>query len=240
MRDIAIAFAASTLAALVLGFLVDTAAASTAFGVVFPAVIAVLERREREKERRREAELRQELKSPSEPPPPKSREDATPLRERPGREASYPSAQEELRTLQQRATIPAIDWRRVAIGTIASVILVGLTVTILSPIAAILALFVFESAFVIIVPMIIAASIMLATGFWVGRRSVGGGFLGATVMGSIVGVSVPLILLFFGGLDQDLANIAWALVVFTSAGVLMASIGGLLGVRRRYRASAYE
>lgn len=232
MRDIAIAFAASTLAALVLGALVDAAAASTAFGVVFPTVIAALERRKRETEQRREAELRQALKLPPEPAQ-KSREDATPFRQRPGGDASYPSAQEELRALQQRSALPAIDWGRVAIGTIVSVILVGPTIAILTPIAALLALFVFDSVFVLVVPMIIAAFIMLATGFWVGKRSVGGGFLGASVMGSIVGVSVPLILLFFGGLDQDLANVVWAFVFFTGMGVLLASVGGLLGVRRR-------
>lgn len=236
MRDIAIAFAVSTLAALILGALVDAAAASTAFGAVFPTVIAVLERRERQKDRRREAELRQELESPPPAPPAQRREAEAPRPERAGQEASQASAQEEMRTLQQRATSPAIEWRRVAIGTIISVILVSLALGILSPVAALFAIL--FSEFALVVPMIIAATIMLGTGFWVARGTAGGGILSAAVMGSIVGVSVPLVLLlfFFEGSDQDQTETALALVIFTGAGVLLASIGGWLGVRRRQRA----
>jgi hypothetical protein len=123
-------------------------------------------------------------------------------------------------------------------GTVASVILVSLTIGILSPIAALLAAFVLGSVSVLVVPMILAAFIMLGTGFWVGRTSAGGGLLSAAVMGSIVGVGVPLVMLLFRVFDQDPANIAWALVVFTVAGVVLASIGGLLGVRHRERVPA--
>lgn len=227
MKDIVIAFASGAVAALVMGSLVDTAAASTAFGVVFPAVMVVLERREREKDRKREAELRRELAAPQVSAPPGSREDGAPARTPP----AHLSAQEELRALRQRAARPTIDWRRVAMGTVISLILVSLMLTIVMAIALLFAVLGTERA--LLVPPLLAASVMLGTGFWVGRTSAGPGHLDAAVMGSIVGVSVPLVLLLVGGMDRDRANVAWALVVFTGAGVLLASIGGLLGARRR-------
>jgi hypothetical protein len=238
IKEIGIAFGISTCAALIVGSLMGATASSTAFGVVFPTVIAVLERRGREKDRIREAELRQEVGAQQPPASGKPYENGAPMQEDANLEATDPSTQEELQVLQQRVALPAIDWRRVAIGAIASVILVSLTVVILSAIALVFAIFVFESGFVLVVPMIIAAAIMLITGFWVGRASVGGGFLGAAVMGSIVGVSVPLLLSFLGVFDKDPANIAWALFVFTMASVVLASIGGWFGVRRRERVTA--
>jgi hypothetical protein len=226
MRDIAIAFALSAAAALAAGSIMDAAAASTAFGVVFPTIIAVLERRERDRDRQRAEALRRQVAAqPPQPPP----VDATP---------PDSGAQAELQALERRARLPAVDWGRVAIGTAASALLVGPLLVGLFPLTLIVVLISGLPAVLLSLPLLIAALILFAAGYWIGRTSNAGGVLGAALAGSIVGLVANLVFFLFLGGDTTAGNVAWAFVVFTGGGALSASIGGLLATRQRQRAPA--
>jgi hypothetical protein len=235
MKEIAIAFVVSTAAALITGYLIDAKVASTAFGVVFPAVIAALAKREHEKDRMRAEQLRGELEL-SQQLKGKREGVQVPYQERSAPKQTYPTAEGELQALQQRASKPDIDWRPVVIGSIVALIILIPVFLILFPIAFILAI-VNDLMFFLYIPISIAALILLVTGFWVAKKSTAAGILGPSVTGSIVGVSVSLVLLAFRGLDQDLPNIAWVLVLLTGSGVLLASIGGWIGDRQREQAA---
>jgi len=229
MKEIAIAFTISTLAALVLGLFLDSAVSSTAFGVVFPSVIAILEKNER----KRKAGIPRDF----EPQP-----DATDSKAEGEIPASLSnsninhqaSAKDSPLSAQQISTTIGIDWKWVSIGSLISTLLVAFSLIILWAVALLLSIL-HNSLLLMFSPMIIAAFTMLATGYLVGRKSVSGGFLSATIMGSIVGVMIPLIFLLMGAFENDLDEAALAFVVFTGAGVVTASIGGLAGARRNYQ-----
>lgn len=231
--DIAVAFVLSTVAALSLGYLIDAGAASTAFGVVFPSVIAVFEKRDRTKGRQRAAERRSEgerRSSTSGAAQPQVTSDGSPS---PQAEGSV--EQDDLAVPGQADGRAGVDWRRVATGALLSVLVIGAAHIFLVPIAAILVILEVVPPAVLIAPTLLSALTMFVMGLWVSKRSEASGVLTATVAGSIVGVGVPVVLLVFAGLDRDLANVAWAFTVFTATGVVMASIGGWVGVRQRQR-----
>jgi cation transport ATPase len=212
MKEIGIAFLVSSLAALLLGALIDAKVASTAFGIVFPAVIAAHEKREREKERRRGGIQQQNQDLPT---------------------GAYSHEKGDSRDrIQERSPVSLIDWRPLITGTIVSVILVSLTMIILFPVALLLIILT-ELLVLFLAPFFISALIMFIMGFWISRKSATGSILGAAIMGSIVGVSVSIVLLIFGGLERDIGNLAWTLLLFTGSGVLLASIGGWIGLARR-------
>lgn len=140
----------------------------------------------------------------------------------------------ELELLHEHAELPLADWRRVAIGTAGSLLLV-FALLIVFLVTFFIVAFGDLPWFLPVLPALLAVGVLLAAGYWVGRTSRARGLLGPVVMGSIVGVSLPLAVLIVGDELEDATGFALYALAFTGAGILIASLGGWLGARRRAR-----